>query len=91
MSGAVDSTENSRRNRLARLADEARTRGLRCALTGPDGGLLHVSRPSSGNSTLVFAVPSSTDAWSYLWSGGGAASANDPAQAADLLAASLDR
>ena len=91
MSGVADSTENSRRNCLTRLADEAQTRGLRCALTGPDGALLHVSRPSSGHSTMVFAVPSSTDAWSYLWSGDGAASSDDPAQAADLLAASLSR
>lgn len=40
---------------------------------------------------MVFAMPSSSDAWSYLWSGGGSASADNPAQAADLLAASLDR
>jgi hypothetical protein len=89
MSDAVDPAENSRRHCLARLADEARARGLHCRLTGPDGGLLHVSKPSSGQSTMVFAVPSSSDAWSYLWSGGGAASASDPAQAAELLAASL--
>jgi hypothetical protein len=42
MSGAVDSTENSRRKRLVRLVDKARTRGLRCALTGPDGDRQHL-------------------------------------------------
>ena len=91
MSGAVDPTEESRRHCLAMLADEARTRGLRCTPTGPNGALLHVSRPSNGHSTMVFAVPSSSGAWSYLWSGGGSASADDPAHAAGLLAASLDR
>ena len=89
MSGAADPNEESRRECLARLADEARTRGLQCTLAGPNGALLHVSRPNGPN-TMVFAMPSSADAWSYLWSGGGSASANDPAQAAELLAASLD-
>jgi hypothetical protein len=81
----------SRRRWLTRLADEAQTRGLRCTLTGPDGALLHVSSPITGHGTMVFAMPSSQSGWSYLWSGGGSASADDPSRAADLLAASLDR
>jgi hypothetical protein len=91
MSGDADPNATSRGHRLARLAEEARARGLRCTLTGPDGTLLHVSSPSSGQGTMVFAMPSSPDTWSYLWSGGGSADAEDPAQAADLLAASLAR
>jgi hypothetical protein len=81
----------SRRQCLTRLADEAQTRGLRCTLTGPDGALLHVSNPSSGQGTMVFAMPSAPNGWSYLWSGGGSASADDPSRAADLLAAFLHR
>lgn len=91
MSGTLDPTDESRRHCLAGLAYEAQIRGLQCRLTGPDDALLHVSSPSSGHSTMVFAMPSSPDAWTYLWSGGGSASATDPSQAADLLAASLDR
>jgi hypothetical protein len=91
MSGAVDSSDTSRRQCLTRLADEARSRGLQCTLTGPDGALLHVANPASGHSTMVFAMSLSPDNWSYLWSGGGSASATDPAQAAESLAASLGR
>jgi hypothetical protein len=91
MSGTVDPTERSRRQCLAGLASEAQLRGLQCRPAGPDGALLHVSSPSSGHSTMVFAMPSLSHTWTYLWSGGGSASAVDPAQAADLLAAFLDR
>jgi hypothetical protein len=91
MSGTVDPAKESRRHCLARLASEAQIRGLQCGPAGPDGALLHVSSPSSGRSTMVFAMPSSPDTWIYLWSGGGSASATDPSHAADLLAASLNR
>jgi hypothetical protein len=91
MSGTVDPAEESRRQCLAGLASEAQMRGLQCRLAGPDGALLHVSSPSSGHSTMVFAMPPSPDTWIYLWSGGGSASATDPSRAADLLAASLNR
>jgi hypothetical protein len=91
MSGAVDPAEITRQDCLAMLAHEARVRGLQCSLTGPDGALLQVSHPSSGRSTIVFAMPSPSDTWSYLWSGGGSASATSPAQAAGLLAEALDR
>jgi hypothetical protein len=91
VSGAVDPAEKTRQEFLARLAHEVQVRGLRCSLTGPDGALLQVSHPTSGRSTIVFAMPSSPDTWSYLWSGGGSASATSPAQAADLLATALDR
>jgi hypothetical protein len=89
MSGAADPIAESRRHCLARLAEEARTRGLRCTPAGHNDALLHVSRPSNGNSTMVFAMPSASGGWSYLWSGGGSAGADDPAQAADLLAIAL--
>ena len=91
MSDVVDPSETSRRQCLTRLADEARGRGLQCTLTGPDGTLLNVVNPASGHSTMVFAMQLSSDSWSYLWSGGGSASATDPAQAAESLAAFLGR
>ena len=91
VSDTADPTEEPRRQRLAGLTSEARMRGLQCRPVGPDDALLHVANPSSGHSTMVFAMPSWPDSWTYLWSNGGSASAADPAHAADLLAAFLDR
>lgn len=89
MAGPADSYAGSRRHHLAALAYEAGLRGLECRLLGPDEAVLRIAEPSSGRATMVVAVPSSAVAWTYLWSGGGAASVTDPSHAADLIAVAL--
>jgi hypothetical protein len=91
MGGTVDPTAESRRHHLAALAYEAEVRGLDCRLVGPAEDILRVAEPSTGQSVMVVAMPSSPVTWSYLWSGGGIVSAADPSRAAGLIAASLGR
>jgi hypothetical protein len=91
MAGPADSYAVSRRHYLAALVYEAGLRGLECRLLGPDEDILRIADSPSGRSTMVVAVPSSPVAWTYLWSGGGAASVTDPSRAADLIAAALGR
>jgi hypothetical protein len=89
MAGAVDPIAESRRHYLAALSYEAEVRGLGCRLLGPREDVLRITDPSTGRTATVVAMPSSPVTWSYLWSGGGLASAADPSRAADLIAASL--
>jgi hypothetical protein len=89
MAGPVDPIAETRRHYLAVLAGEMEERGLVTRPLGPDDSVLHVADPATGHTTMVVAMPSSPVTWSYLWSGGGAASAGDPADAAERIAASL--
>lgn len=89
MAGPADSYAASRRHYLAALAYEAGLRGLECRLLGPDEDILRIADRAAGRSTMVVAVPSSSFAWAYLWSGGGAADVTDPSHAADLIATAL--
>jgi hypothetical protein len=91
MAGDADSYAVSRRHHLAALAYETGIRGLDSRLIGPGGGILRVADASTGQETMVVAVPSSPAGWIYLWGGGGSADTVDPSRAADLVAASLGR
>lgn len=89
MAGPVDPTAEARRHYLAVLAGEVEARGLETRPAGPEDSVLHVTDPETGHMTMVVAMPSSPISWSYLWSGGGEASAADPAEAAETIAAAL--
>lgn len=53
--------------------------------------MLRVSDPFTGRAVMVVAMQTSQIDWSYLWAGGGQASASDPARAADLILAGFGR
>ncbi len=91
MAGDADRYAVSRRHHLAALAYETRVRGLDTRLVGPSSDVLHIAARASGRATMVVATTTSDGGWSYLWSGGGFAAADDPSRAAELIAAFLGR
>jgi hypothetical protein len=91
MADDADSYAASRRHHLAALSYEASMRGLESRLIGPGEDILRIADPSGGRDTMVVAVPSSGEGWSYVWGGRGNAPAADPSGAADRIAAFLGR
>jgi hypothetical protein len=82
----------TRQERLADLARELESRGLRHRLLGVDGSVLRVIHPATGHAAMILATPATPagkPGWSYLWSGGGVADAADPARAAEEIARRL--
>jgi hypothetical protein len=82
----------ARAGRLAALCRELEGHGLRHRLLGLDGSLVRAVHPGTGRTVIVLATPASPtgqEGWSYLWSGGGVADADEPAQAAEEIARAL--
>ena len=90
MAGYVDPIHGARRHHLAALAYEAGARGLACRLVGPGEEVLRVV-DRYGLATMVVAIPTSPNVWSYLWGDGGIADTSDPSLAAELIVRSLAR
>jgi hypothetical protein len=91
MAASADSTSEPRRRHLEALAREVEARGLQGVLVGTEDLMLRVVDPSSGQSVLVVAMPTSRLRWLYLWAGGGQADATDPGCAAESIARALGR
>ncbi|MCO6010283.1 hypothetical protein NE236_35495 [Actinoallomurus purpureus] len=89
MAATADSASGPRRRHLEALAREVEGRGLRGLLVGAEEPMLRVVDPSSGQSVMVVAMPTSRIGWSYLWGGGGQADAADPVGAAESIAQAL--
>ena len=74
----------ARRHRLASLIFELEARRLSCRLAGTGDLVLRVANEATRRQAMVVAMQTG-GTWSYLWTGGGLADAENPAHAAELI------
>jgi hypothetical protein len=74
----------ARRHRLASLIFELEARRLSCRLAGAGDLVLRVANETTRRQAMVVATQTG-GTWSYLWTGGGLADAENPAHAAALI------